>query len=525
MFKQRLNRATIIILIMTVLLALATMPAMSQGKGKDKGGDGKLGCQKNNPERVDCSSLEVTGVCEANAAVFTIRNTGEPGDGDMRSATQYRLIVDGVVVESGSVQLGGGGTMTIRYSGPGSTVTLEADQQVGHPGNSRPQVTLSCQPAPTAVPPTAVPPTAVPPTAVPPTAVPPTAVPPTDEPTDEPTEEPTDQPTEEPTQEPTAEPTEEPTPDPTQPNLVVESSCDNSGNSIIVFVVTNTGADMIDPLWYVVRDQSWNTIEEGWILLYSGESIVLNYSADYSPLTLYVGDYLIVKTQDCLNPYYDIFPYCLEDGGFAFTVSNLGMDMWSPEAYTVVDQDNNLVESGEIFLMANDFITLTYPPLYTSLSFEVGGGLGVGYLACQPPDTEPTPEPTQEPTVEPTPMPTEEQTPEPTHVPTEPGVLGCQKNNPERLDCSSLQVRAVCEGDVAVFTITNTGEPGNGDMLAATNYYLFVSGAVIDSGDVLLEGGATMEIRYEGGERATLQANQQVGHPGKSLPRATIQCD
>lgn len=517
MFKQRFNRATIIVLIMSALFALATMPALSQGKG----GDGQLGCQKNNPERVDCSSLEVTGYCEANEAVFTIRNTGEPGDGDMRSATQYRLIVDGVVVESGPVQLGGGGTMTIRYSGGGTTVTLEADQQAGHPGNSRPQVTLSCQPAPTPVPPTPVPPTAVPPT-----TVPPTTVPPTDEPTDEPTTEPTTpSPTDEPTAEPTVEPTEEPTPDPTQPHLVLDSFCDDSGNSLIVFNVTNTGADMIDPLWYVVRDQSWNTIDEGWLMLYSGDTLELSYSADYSPLTLYIGDYLIVKTQDCLNPYFDVFPYCLDDGGFAFTVSNQGTDMFNPEAYTVVDQDTNLVDSGDIFLMANEFITLTYPPLYTSLSFEIGGGLGVAYLECQPPTTpEPTPEPTQEPTVEPTPAPTEEQTPEPTPTPADPGKLGCQKNNPERLDCSSLQLAATCDGDVAVFTITNTGEPGNGDMLVATQYYLFIGGAVIDTGDVLLEGGATMEIRYDGGERATLQANQQVGHPGKSLPRATIQC-
>src|SRR5688500_8685572 len=35
-------------------------------------GDGLLGCQKNNPSRLDCSSLEVSGVCEGSIAVFTI---------------------------------------------------------------------------------------------------------------------------------------------------------------------------------------------------------------------------------------------------------------------------------------------------------------------------------------------------------------------------------------------------------------------------------------------------------------------
>ncbi|MBZ0277138.1 MAG: hypothetical protein K8I60_13390, partial [Anaerolineae bacterium] len=70
--------------------------------------DTLLGCQKNNPDRLDCSSLEVGGVCEADTAVFTIRNTGEPGNGDMVSGTEYRLIVDGVIVETGTVQLLGG---------------------------------------------------------------------------------------------------------------------------------------------------------------------------------------------------------------------------------------------------------------------------------------------------------------------------------------------------------------------------------------------------------------------------------
>ncbi|HEX2622196.1 MAG TPA: hypothetical protein VHL11_18690, partial [Phototrophicaceae bacterium] len=42
----------------------------------------KLGCQKNNPGRPDCSSLEVSGVCEGNVAIFTITNTGKPGEGD-----------------------------------------------------------------------------------------------------------------------------------------------------------------------------------------------------------------------------------------------------------------------------------------------------------------------------------------------------------------------------------------------------------------------------------------------------------
>jgi hypothetical protein len=53
------------------------------------------------------------------------------------------LIQDGVVIETGTVQLTGSDTITIRYEG-GGEVTLEADQQIGHPGKSQPQSTLNC---------------------------------------------------------------------------------------------------------------------------------------------------------------------------------------------------------------------------------------------------------------------------------------------------------------------------------------------------------------------------------------------
>jgi hypothetical protein len=115
------------------------------------------------------------------------------------------------------------------------------------------------------------------------------------------------------------------------------------------------------------------------------------------------------------------------------------------------------------------------------------------------------------PTVEPTPLPS-------------PTPFGCQKNNPARLDCSSLQVTATCQGTVAVFTITNTGTSGNGDMVAATQYRLIKNNTVIESGPVQLLGGTKTQIFYVDGGRVTLEADQQTGHPGKSQPQATINC-
>ena len=134
------NNKRILTLFFVVSLAvmLAALPTLTQGQSESP-----LGCQRNNPDRLDCSSLEVSGVCEGDVAIFTITNTGEPGEGDMRAPTEYRLIVDGVVVETGTVQLAGGESIEIRYDG-GGTVTLEVDQQIGHPGRSQPQVTLTC---------------------------------------------------------------------------------------------------------------------------------------------------------------------------------------------------------------------------------------------------------------------------------------------------------------------------------------------------------------------------------------------
>jgi TolB protein len=106
-----------------------------------------LGCQRQNPDRLDCSSLEVGGQCQDSAAVFTIHNTGSSPDGDMRQGTQWRLVdvATGQILQSGVVQLAGGATMTITWDG-GGEVRLEADQQIGHPGSSQPRVTLNCGP-------------------------------------------------------------------------------------------------------------------------------------------------------------------------------------------------------------------------------------------------------------------------------------------------------------------------------------------------------------------------------------------
>jgi hypothetical protein len=120
--------------------------------------------------------VRVTGQCLVTGqAQFTVTNTGDPGEGDMDGPTNWRLTVDGNPVESGTLQLKGGESITMTF-GPydGLKVILYVDQRPGHPGSSQPQAAVTCSvpdgktPVPTTPPgqgPTATPsPTSTPPT-------------------------------------------------------------------------------------------------------------------------------------------------------------------------------------------------------------------------------------------------------------------------------------------------------------------------------------------------------------------------
>lgn len=580
--------------------------------------DGLLGCQKNNPSRLDCSSLDVSGHCDGNVAVFTVHNSGEPGNGDMRAATQYRLVVDGVVVETGSIQLAGGASTQITYSGGGGSVTLEADQQVGHPGNSHPRVTLDCgpaeqtntpQPTPTEEPTQDVTPTPTETVEAPALSgeafckedgsilfvvtnnggdmlsaadytvsdengavidsgsmqlaageqtglqywghtsltlvvgdlvviASPTCVPSTQEVT------------------PTPEPTVTPTPD--APVLTGEAQC--MGDGSILFIIHNNGADMTEAAYYTVTDSNGALVADGYVIILSGEQFPLNYFG-YASLTLTIGD-LVITSPDCSAtpvPTDEVTPpvlvgsvYCQGDGSIVFAITNTGGDMLMPDYYIVSDANGGFVADGWLQLFTGEQAILQYWG-YEQLTFTMGDLTITQDSVCPQPtpvptdevtptpeptqDVTPTPEPTQE--VTPTPVPTDEVTPTaeptqdvtptvepsvtPTMTPTQ-GTLGCQQHNTGRLDCSSLQVSASCQDGVAVFTIRNMGKRGEGDMVAPTEYRIIVDGVVVESGTVQLVGGGAIQITYSGGGTVTLEADQQVGHPGKSQPQATVNC-
>jgi len=93
-------------------------------------------------EEWDHSSFEVTGECIDSDAVFTITNTGEPGDGDMDGPSEYRVYRNDVLEDTQDFQLEGGESLIITVPANGDTIRLEADQRPAHPGSSQPQATV-----------------------------------------------------------------------------------------------------------------------------------------------------------------------------------------------------------------------------------------------------------------------------------------------------------------------------------------------------------------------------------------------
>jgi len=100
----------------------------------------------------DKSSVTVTGSCNNGMPSFYVTNTGSA----MTGATTWALYYDGgVPVETGSLQLAAGETVTLVFTGAEfvDSFRLVVQQRPGHPGNSQPQATIDtkdCVTTPTA---------------------------------------------------------------------------------------------------------------------------------------------------------------------------------------------------------------------------------------------------------------------------------------------------------------------------------------------------------------------------------------
>ncbi|PLX07459.1 MAG: hypothetical protein C0596_11025 [Marinilabiliales bacterium] len=95
----------------------------------------------------------------------------------------------------------------------------------------------------------------------------------------------------------------------------------------------------------------------------------------------------------------------------------------------------------------------------------------------------------------------------------------------EGWDHSSVMVNGECVDDLEVcFTITNTGDPGDGDMQGTSEYRIYEDNSLVYTGYFQINGGEIQTICWPAnGSTIRLEADQRPGHPGNSHPQETIE--
>lgn len=86
----------------------------------------------------DHSDLSVTGSCVNNNIVFTVKNNGPAGVGDMQCYRPVRVFLADKYLFLDSVLLAGGSSRTFTYSGDARFWRMEVYQHPLYPGNSKP---------------------------------------------------------------------------------------------------------------------------------------------------------------------------------------------------------------------------------------------------------------------------------------------------------------------------------------------------------------------------------------------------
>ena len=92
-------------------------------------------------------------------------------------------------------------------------------------------------------------------------------------------------------------------------------------------------------------------------------------------------------------------------------------------------------------------------------------------------------------------------------------------------DRSSLNVEGYCVGDTAVcFVITNTGDPGTGDMQCYSEIRVFQDTALFQIDSLMLNGGDSLVLCFPAnGFTWRLEVDQHPMHPGNSHPNAVVE--
>jgi hypothetical protein len=93
----------------------------------------------------------------------------------------------------------------------------------------------------------------------------------------------------------------------------------------------------------------------------------------------------------------------------------------------------------------------------------------------------------------------------------------------EGWDKSSIEVTGECIEPNAVFNITNTGEPGEGDMDGPTQYRVYRNEVLEETVSFQLNGGESLIVEVDANcDTIRLEADQRPGHPGGGQPQATV---
>jgi len=413
----------------------------------------------------DGSSLSLSATCLASGeGSFTVTNTS---DVSMSAASAWRFLANDVLVDEGTLQLGPRGSQTFVFGPYGNDqLQFDVEQPDGYDGQTTVREIINCgsESEPTNTP-------VVKPTKTP--VVKPSKTPsqtPESTATTKPTNTPTDVPTNTPTTPPTDVPTNTPTNTPTD-------------------IPTNTPTTTSTP-------------------------------SDWDKSSVRVTG------------------QCLVTGQAQFTVTNTGEfgegNMDGPTTWRLY-VDGALVQNGTLQLQGGESLIMTFGP-YNGLkvTLEVdqrpghpGHSLPQASLTCSEPNTStpvPTTPPGDKPTLTPTNTPTNTPTSTPTDVPTS---TPTNTPTPSEWDKSSVRVTGQCMlTGLAQFTVTNTGDFGEGDMDGPTTWRFYVDDLLTQDGTLQLKGGESVVMTFGpyDGQKVTLKVDQRPLHPGSSQPQASLTC-
>ncbi len=91
-------------------------------------------------------------------------------------------------------------------------------------------------------------------------------------------------------------------------------------------------------------------------------------------------------------------------------------------------------------------------------------------------------------------------------------------------DHSSISVEGWCDNDSVFFSVSNTGDYGDGDMECLSPVRIYIDGVLESVESILLNGGETEVYSFfAGGNTWRMEVDQHPLHPGNSYPNAVVE--